>query len=315
MKVDFNVGADGWMDKSALVTTEDDATVVPFAFSSDTLINPINVYVGDANIWTLKGNVPIESASGCTGSQGVLYEVDFGDGTPKATYTDDCLGGIMGYAPESIMKHTYAKNGTFTIQGKATSTVTGYNGTAMKNLKVIVSYKPFSISVFTYNTISNKATISINGGSVGNMTYKIDWKDGFIVTLSGADAGKLISHHTYASAGTYSPKLTVTDSAGQKAEKILNVQITDSFPVAQPSSVSTNFSVGDKVKGIVTMNVLKTPFSSGQPLLGDGNGKTGYIIDRPIWDGTLWWYRWTAPIPNDNAGNGGWSRESQLQKI
>lgn len=219
-KVDFDTGTDGWMEKGHIKVINE--SNIPFAFTTDSLINPSTVYVGESKIWTLKGNVPSASASGCTGSQAVLYEVDFGDGT-KTKYIDNCLGGIMGYAGESAMKHAYATNGSFNVSGKATSNITRWNGTATKTLRVTSSWKPIIITQITGTNIVNGMPtvwkVSTTGGAPGNFVFNIDWGSGAPTTHTVPASSLSSFSHTYTTLGNWNPKVKIIDSAGQTNEK------------------------------------------------------------------------------------------------
>lgn len=223
-KVDFDTGTDGWMASGHIKAINESNQ--PFAFTSDSLINPVSVYVGDSYVWTLKGNVPSGGSSGCTGPQAVVYKINFGDGTPEASYTDDCLGGIMGYAPESVMKHTYTTNGTFIIRGNATSNVNLHTGSATKTLSVVASYKPITISKFEVqskdsNGMPTQFRILATGGAPGALTFSLNFDDGNTTSYSGTSGGTINPTHTYANIGNWNPTLTVTDAKGQSASKQL----------------------------------------------------------------------------------------------
>ncbi|MBI3623181.1 hypothetical protein HY212_03845 [Candidatus Pacearchaeota archaeon] len=222
-KVDFDTGTDGWMTTSYIKVINE--SNVPFAFTSDSLINPSSVYAGDSNIWHFGTNVPDGSKASCGIGQGVKYEISFGDGT-TTVYYDDCPS-LMGYAGESAMKHTYTTNKTFTITGKAISNVTGWIGTAIKTLSVVASFKPLAVNKFEVQSVDSKGMISqmrvlASGGAPGNLMFKINWGDNTADSSYNGTSGVTNNPtHTYSSIANWNPTLTVTNLVGQTVTKKL----------------------------------------------------------------------------------------------
>src|SRR5947207_1981935 len=85
------------------------------------------------------------------------------------------------------------------------------------------------------DTISFAAIAS--GGAGGPYTYHWEFGDG--ATGEGATAS-----HAYSEAGTYTPKVTVTDAYGASAEKVLPmVTVRSPSPTIQPASSSPDPTV------------------------------------------------------------------------
>ncbi len=85
------------------------------------------------------------------------------------------------------------------------------------------------------DTISFAAIAS--GGAGGPYTYHWEFGDG--ATGEGATAS-----HAYSEAGTYTPKVTVTDAYGASAEKVLPmVTVRSPSPTIQPASSSPDLTV------------------------------------------------------------------------
>jgi len=131
------------------------------------------------------------------------YAWDFGDGTSAS--------GVLA-------QHTYATAGVLT----ATLTVTspnGTSGTASKSLIVSAPAPPKASFTVTPSspTAGANATFDASGSTVGAgasiVKYEWDFGDG-----NNASPATATTTHAYAAAGSYTVKLTVTDSLGRTAE-------------------------------------------------------------------------------------------------
>lgn len=151
-------------------------------------------------------------ASGSTAAAGhtlVQYDWSFGDGSTSSSTA-------------STNSHAYATTGTYTVtltvtddvgqRRTATSTITVVNGLAAS----------FSISP-TSQVITR--TVNVNGtGSTtvaGSTIQSYTWDFGNGTTATGSTAST-----TYSTAGTYTIRLTVVDSAGRTATTTSTVTIT-----------------------------------------------------------------------------------------
>jgi PKD repeat protein len=147
-------------------------------------------------------NVPVNfNASSSTGSAAIAsYMWDFGDGHTTTTSTP-------------TVSHTYTANGTFVV----TLTIKDVNGlTATSNQQVTIgagATASFTTSPASPTagvvTLDASASTASNGATIVN--YVWSFGDGNAVATASASVA-----HTYA-AGTYTVKLTVTDSNGSSA--------------------------------------------------------------------------------------------------
>lgn len=144
------------------------------------------------------------------------YEWDFGDGTTGTGATTT---------------HTYATAGDFTV----TLTVKDDNGaTATKTRAVTTTLAPNQDPTAAFTTATNLLAATVDATTSTDPDGTIDtyaWDFGDGGTGSGATAS-----HTYASAGTYTVKLTVTDNRGGTATVTHDVTVA---PNQAPSAAFT----------------------------------------------------------------------------
>lgn len=136
---------------------------------------------------------------------------DWGDGTPKETYT-------APEAPEDIRSHYYNIPGTFTVTVTVTSNATKISetgsGTATITIAVGLS------ATLTADKTSGPVPLAViftcgaSGGFL-NYTWTLDPGDG-LAPYSGTRTvgGSWNQAHTYMQAGAFTAKLTVTDALG-----------------------------------------------------------------------------------------------------
>ncbi len=151
------------------------------------------------------------------------YAWDFGDGTTGQVANPD---------------HTYAQDGTYTV----TLTVTD-DGGKTDSVSHDVTPRANQAPVAAFSAAASGLSVSVDGsgssdpdGSVAS--YAWDFGDG--ATGSGKTAS-----HTYAAAGSYDVKLTVTDDGGatDSVTKSVSVSAGNSKPVAAFSSSVDHLSV------------------------------------------------------------------------
>ncbi|AXE39668.1 PKD domain-containing protein [Acidipropionibacterium virtanenii] len=136
------------------------------------------------------------TASGDTDGSIAGYSWNWGDGTAAGTGRTSA--------------HTYAKAGTYTI---TLTTTDDRGGTATKTGTVTVTH---GAPTAAFNMVANGLGISVDAGDstaddAAALSYAWDWGDG-----TAAGSGKNATH-TYAKAGSYTVKLTVTDSLDRTA--------------------------------------------------------------------------------------------------
>ncbi|MDO8121480.1 PKD domain-containing protein, partial [Isoptericola sp. b490] len=141
---------------------------------------------------------------------------DFLSLTADASSSSDPEGGALTYAwnfgdgasgTGATTSHTYAADGTYTVSLTVTDPG-GLTGTVTHDVTVVANRPPTAL----FTTATNFLSVSVDGSGSsdpegGALSYAWDFGDGS--TGSGATTS-----HTYASAGTYTVSLTVTDPGG-----------------------------------------------------------------------------------------------------
>ena len=159
------------------------------------------------------------SGTGSTDSDGTIssYAWDFGD-TKTGT----------GATPE----HTYASAGTYTVK----LTVTDNSGGTGSTTKTVTVTNAAPTAAFTSSSSGNDASFDGTGSAdVDGTIASYAWDFGDTKTGTGSKP-----KHTYASAGTYTVKLTVNDNAGGTGTKSGSVTIAAANQ--SPTAVFTSSS-------------------------------------------------------------------------
>jgi PKD repeat protein len=168
---------------------------------------PLNV-TADASASTDTDATPISS-----------YRFDFGDGTVKAPQT----------APTA--SHTYTAAGSYTLTVTVTDTG-GQSATATTQVTVTAPDLPPAASL-TATPSSGLAPLQVSLDASGSTdtdtspvdTYRFDFGDG---ATTAATTGAIVAH-TYAAAGVYTAKVTVTDTAGLSSTATVQVTVFANF--------------------------------------------------------------------------------------
>lgn len=177
-------------------------------------------------------------------------------------------GGISNLQNPS---HQYTTQGTFTVK----LTVSNAQGTSSKSAQIVVS-KPIStapVAKFTMSPTTGVAPLNVNfnDASTGSPTkWAWDFGDGGTSELQNGS-------HKYVSAGTYTVKLTVSNTAGSNStSKKLTVSALKppvaSF-TANPTSGSRPLTVNFKDTSTGTVTSRKWNF-------GDGSTSTSPTISH-----------------------------------
>ena len=193
-----------------------DAAHAESGFSNDAVAAvPYGTPVAQFSASTTSGPAPL-SLNFLNASTGSItsYAWDFGDGTSS---TDQ--------API----HVYAAAGVFTV--KLTVTGPGGSNTQTRSNYLTVTTPPAPVAQFTGSPTSGVAPLAVSfaNSSTGSITsYAWDFGDGATSTLASPS-------HSYAAAGVYTVKLTVTGPGGSNTQTRSNylTVTTPSAPVAQ----------------------------------------------------------------------------------
>ncbi|WP_052460932.1 PKD domain-containing protein [Microbacterium gorillae] len=134
--------------------------------------------------------------------------------------------------------HTYAAAGTYTVTLTVTDS-TGLSASASQTLTVLAPNVPPTAS-FT-STVSG-LTASVNGAGSSDsdgtvVGYSWDFGDGSAAVTTPT------AQHAYATAGTYTVTLTVTDDRGATGTKTADVTVAHAAPVAQFTATPAGLSV------------------------------------------------------------------------
>jgi probable HAF family extracellular repeat protein len=156
------------------------------------------------------------SAAALGGSGGFAYHWVFGD--------DSTADG-------ATVMHAFASAGLHTATVTATDSLGG-SGSA----SVVVTVSSTSVIALSSATSASTGdtitfTASVSGGAGEPFTFAWDFGDG------AKGTGATVTHE-YGSAGSYTPKLTVTDASGSTAEKVLE-PITVRSPTATATPAPT----------------------------------------------------------------------------
>ncbi len=244
-----------------LTVTDDDGHTATVTHDVTVTTAPPPTAAFTSNMTYLKGSF---DGTGSTDVDGTItsYAWNFGD---SATDT--------GATPQ----HTYATGGTYTV----VLTVTDNEGhTATVTHDVTATVAPPPTAAFTSSSTYRTASFDANGsGDVDGTIAGYAWDFGDSTSGSGATP-----QHTYATAGTYTVALTVTDNEGHTGA------ITHDVTVADPPPPTAAFTS--------TSTYLKASFDS------NGSGDV---------DGTITGYAWnfgdgatgTGPTPQHTYATAG----------
>ena len=197
-------------------------------------------------------------------------------GSFNATGSGDTDGTIVSYAWDfgdtttgtgATVQHTYATGGTYTV----TLTVTDDQGaTAVASHPVTVAANVPPVAAFASTVLG--MTASFDGSSSSDIDGNVAgyaWSFGDTTTGTGAT-----TQHTYASNGTYTVTLTVTDDQGATNAISHSVVINTNSPapVAAFTPTCTNLSCSFNGSGSSDAGGTITSYSWA---FGDGGSGTG----------------------------------------
>ncbi len=193
-----------------------------------TFCNPSNPNQGNSNIITVTTTAPVTASASATPTTSeakvpVAFTCTGASGVGPYTYAWAFGDGQTGSGPSP--SHTYASSGTM----DAVCTVKdAHNGTANSHVSVTVNPALSVTPTASASSIAPGAAVifnaTVSGGTGG--PYTITWNFG-----DGTSGTGPVATHTYPTAGTYIPTVTVTDSLGGTTTTTL-----PAITVAAPSS-------------------------------------------------------------------------------
>ena len=197
------------------------------------------------------------------------YSFDFGDGSPVVTTT----------APTSSAQHTYAAAGTYTVTLTATDTGNNTSTPVSKSITIQPDLPPVA-GLSVSQLASPNFTVSASGSSSTDTdltpiaSYHFDFGDGSpVVNTTAPTSG---AQHSYATVGTYTVTLTVTDT-GNYTSSPVTASITVNPPPDYPPTASLSvsqiatpaFTVNADGSGSTDTDL--TPIATYQFDFGDGS--------------------------------------------
>jgi PKD repeat protein len=153
------------------------------------------------------------NANPATGHSITSYLWEFGDGTTQTTTSP-------------TVTKTYANRGTYVVTVTVTDDV-GQTGTAtlqfvITGAGVTASFTVSPTGPQTGQAVQFNGSASTGAGGSTISEWAWDFGDGTSATASSATTS-----HTYGAAGSYTVRLTVTDSAGRTGSTTVTVSVTD----------------------------------------------------------------------------------------
>jgi parallel beta-helix repeat protein len=230
------------------------------------------------------GAAPVDVTADASGSSDT-------DATPIASYKFTFGDGsaAVGPQPGATATHTYTASGTYTV----TVTVTDTGGlSTTASTQVTVSDRDFPPSAALTATPSSGVTPlamtadasgSTDADSTPIATYRFEWGDGSPAT--GPQSSPTATH-TYGPPGSYTAKVTVTDTAGLTSTATVSVRTFANF--VGNSGFETDLSGWNTSGG--GANIALTRVSGGHTgswaaklTNSGGTASTALINDSPDW--------------------------------
>ncbi|MEM8486621.1 MAG: PKD domain-containing protein [Bacteroidota bacterium] len=203
-------------------------------------------------------------------------DVDF-DGagsTDDGTITDwdwDFGDGNTGTGETAV--HTYAAPGTFTVSLTVTDDA-GASNTVTSDVEVVDPNAP-PTAAFSATQVAGTLEVNFDGSTSSDDGSIAAWDWDFGDGNTGA--GETISH-TYATAGTYSVTLTVTDDLGATGSLTTDVEVTNGDPVAAFTSTQTAGTLDVDFDGSASTD--DGSITAWDWDFGDGNSSAGETVSH-----------------------------------
>jgi PKD repeat protein len=227
--------------------------------------------------------------SGSTTTSGVItsYQWNFGDG---------------GTATGMTASHTYALAGTYVVTLRVTNSI-GATNTKSQSVTVGQGANPTATFVMSPASPVIGQTINFNASAstpaAGRRIAGYSWDFG-----DGTSGGGQTTAHAYATAGTYTIVLVVTDDAGHYATATQSVTVSNGNPTAQIVVTPPTATTGTPVSFIGSGS---TP-APGRTIVsyswdfGDGSKGSGATTSHPY--GSAGTYTVTLIVTDDQGKQG-----------
>jgi PKD repeat protein len=234
------------------------------ATASATATVSVGAPVAALNVSPNTGPTPLQVTASAAGSTDPLaitkYTFDFGDGS-----------ALVGPQAGATATHTYANAGAYT----AKVTVQDSTGaSAVATAGVTVQAPP--VASLTVSPAAGAAPLAISADASASTpgtnpiaSYKFDFGDG---TTAGPQPGPT-SSHTYAAGGTFKPRVTVTDSAGNQG--VASSSVTVGAPTASLSVIPATGPAPLGVTANASASTDPIGISSYTFNFGDGSASVG----------------------------------------
>jgi len=230
------------------------------------------------------GNAIAFTASGSSDAGGSIaaYSWSFGDGTSSTAANPFKTYSASGVFPVTL---TVTDNQGATGSAATTATITAAP-TPVNQLPQARANGPYTITVGTPLTLSSGGSFDPDGSLV---SYQ--WTLGDGRTASGAAPTV-----TYATPGTYSVGLTVTDNVGATASSSATVTVTASVPTA-PLRWRSVFSPVDVGAGTVALSITYD-MRTDLPETAGGEALAQFRVDSLKWDASKLQFQSISLGPN-----------------
>ncbi len=209
---------------------------------------------------TLTATVTATAPYAPDGAAGFAYVYVWGDGTSTMT--------AAGTASPHAATHAYDVPGTYTIQVTATD-ATGVPGTSSATVTVTdvgptvtIGTIPVPVYASVSATFAASATSPSNAATAAGFTYLFGWGDGTTSTTIAAAAGNgsgVSTSHTYASTGSFTLTVGVTDKYGTSSTKTATVTVYSRQPTVGLSLGSATIPVASPLQATGTATAPYAP--------------------------------------------------------
>lgn len=260
------------------------------AFSGSAKAEEIEIRIGGAAAETLNLIVSPATLASSGGSADVIATVSDASGNRLSGVPVTFTTSAGTVSPSTVITDA---NGEARAQLSTTrqAEVTATAGTKTQRVTVPLNVAPTVSITTSANPTEDQATtftISVNAGtgsaSVRNVT--VDYGDGQVDQF-GAQTGSFTAQHVYRTPGTYTVRVTVTDSSGETTPATAVITVVAAQPVAVNLTAS---STTPRVREVVTFTADVTPattqvreyrwdFGDGTTETTSGNRNT-HVYDR-----------------------------------